>query len=81
MLFEELLKDEREEGRKEGQLLNLINQVCRKLQKGKAPSVIAEELEEDAALIQSICEVACSFAPEYDAERIYEAMNDTETDM
>ena len=35
-------------------------------------------LEEEISLIQKICESAESFAPEYDVEKIYEAMTSME---
>ncbi len=54
----------------------MISQVCRKLKKGKIPEQIADDLEEEISLIQKICESAASFAPEYDVEKIYDAIND-----
>lgn len=61
----------REEGREEGGLLKLISQVCRKMQKGKNADIIAEELEEELDMVETICRVAVDFAPEYDALAIY----------
>ena len=61
----------REEGREEGGLLKLISQVCRKMQKGKNADIIAEELEEELNMVETICRVAIDFAPEYDALAIY----------
>ena len=66
----------RTEGRSEGVLVGeeqlLFRQICTKLKKGKTPEVIAEELEEDFSKIQSICETAEEFAPEYDWKKVME---------
>ena len=64
----------REEGHKEGRQEALIDLVCRKLRKGKSEETIAEELEEELESIVQICEIASSYAPEYDSHQIYEAM-------
>ena len=72
--FRTLREEGREEGRVEGRILNLITLICRKLSKNKLPETIAEELEEDLSLIEKICEVAKQFAPEYNAEEIYEKL-------
>ena len=63
---------ERELGQQEGQLITLINQVCKKLKKGKSNEQIAEELEEELANIDKICEAAKQFAPEYEVRKVYE---------
>lgn len=42
-------------GEQKGEILKLIRLVCSKLTKGKAISVIAEELEESQELIEKIC--------------------------
>ena len=56
----------REEGREE----KLIQQVCKKLQKGVKIPEIADMLEEDVETIQKICDVASKYAPEYDIDKI-----------
>lgn len=58
----------------QGEILKLVSLVCRKLQKGKNATVIAEELEEEQTLVEQICEVAKSFAPNYDEQAICEAL-------
>ena len=65
-------------GLAKGENKKLISQVCRKLKKGKILDQIADDLEEEISLIQKICESAASFAPEYDVEKIYDAMTSTE---
>lgn len=67
-------RDSLEEGREEGGLVKLISMVCRKLVRGKAPETIAEELEEELDIVEDICKVAEDYAPEYDAKKIYEAL-------
>ena len=61
-------------GRTEGKNEKLIEQVCKKLSKGKTPKTIAEELEEDLSVIEAICRAAEPFAPDYDVESICETM-------
>ena len=56
----------------------MISQISRKLQKGKTPELIAEELEEKIDLVREICECAALFAPEYDSGKICEAMLEKE---
>lgn len=52
---EEGWEEGRQEGREEGRQEMLRQMVTKKLQKGKTPAVIAEELEEDFDTIQAIC--------------------------
>ena len=67
------------EGKAEGQIkgkdLLLIEQVCKKLKKGKDIPTIADELEEDVAHISVICSAAEKYAPDYDAEKIFADIN------
>ena len=82
MLLEITLQKERmqgkKEGRREGELKQLIKQSCRKLSKGKSTLQIAEELETDPALIAQIVEAAQQTAPDYDTDRIYEILQKAE---
>ncbi|MBQ8589838.1 MAG: hypothetical protein IJ486_05235, partial [Firmicutes bacterium] len=61
-------------GIEKGEFLHLIDQICKKLSKGKSVSVIADELEEDISVVESVCKIAKDFAPDYDSEQIYEAL-------
>ena len=54
----------------------LIEQICKKLAKGKTYDVIAEELEESPDKIKDICEIAREYAPEYDKEAILKALTE-----
>ena len=59
-------------GMKQGIESKLIDNVCKKLRKGKSIEQIADELEEDLNRIKAICDVASKYAPEYDAEKVRE---------
>lgn len=72
---EEGRREGREEGREEGGKLKLIQLVCKKLAKGKTPSEIADDLEEDVAVIQKICAAAVQYAPDYDYHLLYTHLN------
>ena len=69
----------RREGIEQGDELRLIKQVCRKLKKGKSIEQIADELEEEEARIQVLCDVARDFAPEYDERKILAAVMQMES--
>lgn len=64
----------RKEGRKFGEEIKLIKQVCKKLKKQFSLERITEELEEERPVIQRICDTAVAFAPDYDWEKVYQAM-------
>ena len=68
----------REEGREEGREQTLIRQVCRKLRKGKQLNQIAEELEEDESNLKRIFDVVSDFAPDYDEEKVIDAVRQKE---
>ena len=68
--YEDGFKDGFDDGFSSGESVNLIKMICRKLQKGKTPETIADELEEDLDAVKKICETAKTFAPKYDAKEI-----------
>lgn len=70
----EWIEDEHITGQAEGAKLKLIEQICKKLGKGKTVKTIAEELEEDISVIQKIYDAATACAPEYDNKKIYESL-------
>ena len=76
---ERLRRVGREEGMEQGDELCLIRMVCRKLKKGKSVEQIAEELEEEEARIQVLCDAARDFAPEYDERKILAAVMQLES--
>lgn len=55
-----------EQGIKQGISLHLIDQVCKKLEKGKTPEDTASELETDIEEILPVYTAASRFAPDYD---------------
>ena len=57
-------------GKEIGKEAKLIEIVCRKLRKGKTVDIISNELDEDVMLVNNICNIASSFAPNYDEEKI-----------
>lgn len=60
-----------EDGAEKGELKKLIQLVCRKIQKGKNPQMIAEELDEELTVVNRICMAVDECGPEYDTEKIY----------
>ena len=67
----------RKEGRKEGYREALVSIVIKKLQKGMSAEEIADFLEEDVLTIQRIYDIANTYAPEYDIEKIVQKLENT----
>ncbi len=67
--FEDYRLEGKEEGRQEGRAEQLIQLVCRKLQKCKPAAVIAEELEEEFTVIERVIEAQRQVGS-YDAGQI-----------
>ena len=61
-------------GRDEGSTKRLIEQVCKKLEKGKSIETIADEVEETVESIKPICDIAEKHAPNYDVDAIYDEL-------
>ena len=68
--FRELIEEGVEKGRDE----RLIDQICKKLHRGKDIPQIADEVEEDEIRVGLICDIAGRFAPEYDTMQVFEAV-------
>lgn len=65
-----------EEGIEKGRIMQLIKQVCVKMQKFSSAEEVANDLvEQDVPLIQKIMNVAPDFAPDYNVNDIYNALN------
>lgn len=73
--WEEGRAEGREEGRAEGEEKKLIEQVCKKIRKGKDAEEIADILEEETEVISRIYDTPKKFAPDYDCDRIYEDLH------
>lgn len=54
----------------------MIDQVGRKLEKGKKEEEIADELEEELSLIQKICDAINMSSPDVDQKRVYIILRD-----
>ena len=67
-------------GKSEGEEIHLIKMICRKLQKSQPPETIAEDLVEELDTVKAICEAAAEFAPDYDAEKIYDKLHTSNED-
>ena len=74
---EEGREEGRKEGRKEGYREALVSIVIKKLQKGMSAEEIADFLEEDVLTIQRIYDIANTYAPEYDTEKIVQKLENT----
>lgn len=65
-----------EEGVEQGSIMRLIKQVCAKMQKFSSAEEIADDLVEwDVPLIQKIMDAPSNFAPDYNVDAIYKALN------
>ena len=60
----------KEEGREE----RLVELICKKLRKGKDVPQIADEVEEDEIRVKMICDIAERFEPDYETEKVFEAV-------
>lgn len=76
MIYEDGFGDGFGKGIGKGALEKLIGQICKKLQKGKSAETIAEELEEDSAVIERIVRAAQKCAPDYDQDKIYQMIRE-----
>ena len=72
--YEEAFEDGEERGIQMGIDVKLIELIQRKLLKGKTVELIAEELEEPAENVESICEAIEKCDPKADAFEIYEKL-------
>ena len=63
-------------GIEKGRMMQLIKQVCAKMQKLSSAEEIANDLvEQDVPLIRKIMDAATRFAPDYNVDAIYKALN------
>ncbi len=76
MTLQEMMQDEFEQGKAEGleqgEDKKLVKQICKKMTKGKDAKTIAEELDEDLTLVQEIYDVASNYAPDCNADKIFD---------
>ena len=74
LAYKQGIEQGRQSGKIEGEKLNLIKLICKKVEKGQNPEKIAEDLEEEIETILPIYELAVAAAPEYDSEKIYKEL-------
>ena len=74
------VQEERRIGRSQGEEIKLIKQVCGKLALGQSIDQIATDLLEDKERIQEIYDTAARFAPDYDADKIYDELHNADAD-
>lgn len=60
-----------EDGRNEGKMYHLLEQVIKKVRKNQSLSQIADALEEDPERLRPIYETVISAAPDFDTDMIY----------
>ena len=74
ILAEQAREDGFEEGREAGEDHHLVEQICKKLRRGKDVEQITDEVEEDLTRVSEICDVAERFSPDYDPEEVFKAV-------
>ena len=66
---------ERSEGREEGQQIKLIQLIRRKLEKGKTPEMIADDLEEEVGVVRMMYDTIRN-NPDADDEAVYQSLKE-----
>lgn len=74
--LQEKLNRSRKEGETVGDLRRMVMLVCKKMKKNKTLAEIAEDLEEEAEIIEPFYRAAEKFAPEYDPKLVFEEMQE-----
>ena len=67
------LEEGREKGREEGRERSFIELICKKIRKNKTVEQIADELEADVTVVQSIYSIALLYAPGYEEDKVSDA--------
>ncbi len=70
--MEKGIKQGIKQGMSQGINKHLIEQICKKLVKGKDVYTIASEVEESEDYVSGIVKIASAYAPEYNAEKIFD---------
>ena len=74
MTLKDKLDEEFDRGIEQGRMLDRIEMVCGKLSKGLDAATIADHLDLPIDQVKEIIEVSEKYAPDYDAEKIYEEL-------
>ena len=61
-------------GKVAGEEKEKVRLICRKLRRMMSVSQIAQEIEEDEIRVKLICDIAEQFAPDYDEQKVFEAV-------
>ena len=61
-------------GLERGEERRLVALICKKLRRGMDVEQIADEVEEDIVRVQMICDIAEQFAPDYNLDDVFEAV-------
>lgn len=72
-IYSNALERGEEIGKEIGQISHCIEQICKKLRKGKSLEAISEELEEPTDTIRPLYELALMFAPDFDSSIVIES--------
>ena len=64
------MRVEREEGRQEERIQNLLSKIIKKVQKSKDIDTIASELEEEVETVRPLYDAVVEAAPDYDMDEI-----------
>ena len=56
-----------------GKEIILLEQICKKLSKGKSEAMIADEVERDIGFVRQVIDVVSAFAPMYDENAVWNA--------
>ena len=75
---EKHIEMEKEESYEDGKREYLITLVVKLKNKGKTVDEIADILEEPVEKIQKICDISENYAPDYDAQKIYQELENSE---
>lgn len=67
-----------QQGLQQGEEQKLIELICRKVRKGKALELIAEELEEEVSTIAPLYKAVLQCAPDYDSGKAYELLHNAD---
>ncbi len=62
-----------ERGREKGRAEEIISLILKNLKKGCSSAQIADFLDLDKIVVETVCRLASETAPDYDLEKIYES--------
>lgn len=75
-LFADDLRESELRGRNAGKIKSVIQQTVKKYKKGCTVEETADMLEESVGMIEQIYNLLNEYAPDYNVEKIYEALQE-----